>query len=339
MIRRYESVGLLAACLLLSVACEQPTADTPIDDLQPVVVYGSYEDQDYLSHLFTDYTKANGVVVIVRNGDADSIVRDIIDNAISPPADLLLTPTLSGVRRSAEEGAIRPLRSALIAERLPAWLRDPDDFWTAISYRTAVIAYDPNAYDRPNLSDYAALADAAFAGRLCLSSSSLAINRAVIATLIDELGVRPAEIAVRGWVKNLAQSVFDSEQKLFSAIESGECAIGIASSSAAQRARFDRTDDAIAFFTPANAAVNAEGMAIARHARNPDGARLLAEWLTGPQLQQAYAESRAAYPAAQQLSSTIQDPVGSAEVGGRNAVTAARYDSEAVKLAERARYR
>ena len=40
--------------------------------------------------------------------------------------------------------------------------------------------------------------------------------------MIDRLGVRPAELVVRGWLANLARPVFESESKLWAASETGD---------------------------------------------------------------------------------------------------------------------
>ena len=52
----------LAACLLASLAlcaCEQPVPDSraPATRPEPVVVYASYEDENYLPSLFAGFTR------------------------------------------------------------------------------------------------------------------------------------------------------------------------------------------------------------------------------------------------------------------------------------------
>ena len=89
-----------------------------------------------------------------------------------------------------------------IQDNVPTWLRDPDEYWVALSYRSAVLVYDPDSVSPDLLSSYEELAEAQFRGRICMSSASLPINRAVIAMLIDKLGIRDTELAVRGWVAN-----------------------------------------------------------------------------------------------------------------------------------------
>ena len=320
-----QAVGVIVFALLVACTPEQSAEERLA--LEPVVVYAAYRDRVYLPALFEGYTKETGVVVTVRYGDAPGIVDDVIDSRVTPLADLLLVPSVAEIWRAAEEGALRPIYSESVQDSVPMWLRDPDEYWVALSYQTAVLVYDPDVVSVDALSSYETLADVQFRGRVCLSSASLPINRAVIAMLIDELGVRDAELAVRGWVANLAVPAFDSEAELLRAFQSGDCAIGIVSSQAAALTAQNIEDSRFEIFTPATTYSDIEGIGIARHARNPDGALALLEWLLSERIQTQHSSHTMAYAAI------------SATHGRQNIALIARHIEESQKLAERARYR
>jgi len=311
------------ACLLLA-AC---TPDAPVGEVrqEPVVIYTDQLQTERLTALFDAYTEETGAVVIVRHADPEAVVDDVIRNRISPPADLLLTQSVTGVYRAALEGALRPMNSPVVDERVPAALRDPDGFWIALTYRGTSIAYRRGAVDAGDVAGFEALADPALKGRLCLSSSMDSHNLAVIALLIDRLGVHDAELVVRGWVANLARPVFADERDLWQAIEAGGCDASLLSSAGAAwtaRARIAN----IAIETPLTDSTDVEAMGIARHARNPDGATRMVEWLLRDDAQAAFADAADASPA------TVDYE------GERNVGTVGWYRDEAVSLAERARY-
>lgn len=321
---RARRFAVLAASLLLMFACTPETdRDTPAD---PVVVYAAYEDRSYLPALFDGYTKQTGVIVIVRHGDAEAIVDDVIANNISPPADVLITPGVGGVWRAAEAGGLRPMQSELAAEHVAPWLRDPDAYWTAWNYARAVLAYSPESIDVTELADFAALAEPRFKGRLCLASWTDSISYAVIATLIDELGVRETELAVRGWVANLAAPVFDTELQLLESIASGKCAVGLVSGRNHSLAAASNADISYRLYEPATVVVDVEAMGITRHARNPDGARRLIEWLLIDEVQAQHAAAVFAEAARQQPRDV------------KNVSRVALYREDARRLAQRARY-
>jgi iron(III) transport system substrate-binding protein len=320
---------LRAAVGLLAILCAACSADTEPDPAgpppEPIVVYASYADRNYLPMLFDAYTRQTGVPVIVRHADPDATVDDLIENKITPPADVLMTPTVRGVARAAEEGALRPILSDAVVRRVAAPLRDPDDYWVALTYRDAVIGFDPDRFGEAEVGAVAALADPKFRGQLCLSSATLATNRTVIAGLIDRLGMRDAEIVVRGWIANLASPVFETEEQLWRATAHGDCGVSLLSNLGA--AWVDNASESAVWLTaPQPAYTDVEAVGIGRHARNPDGGRALIEWLLDEETLHRHAEM------------TLAQPATGAYSGPQNVGYAAARDDEALLLAERARY-
>ncbi|MDH3746570.1 MAG: extracellular solute-binding protein [Gammaproteobacteria bacterium] len=289
--------------------------------LEPVVVYATHDDEAYLPSLFADFTRETGIRVTVRHADAKTSVDDVINDRGSPPADVLLSPDVLSIWKAAEEGALRPLTSEslirTIDAQVPAHLRDPDGTWVAVSARAAAIAYDSHVVDASVLAGYESLADESQYGSVCLSSSSLAVNRSLIAMLIDELGVRPAEILVRGWVRNLALPTFESDADLLAAIDAGTCALGIVALPEKYAGVNAGDNKSIRFFVPQPAFTDIEGFGVARHAREPESAQRLIEWF---------------------LSSHAGDFMGD-KLSTRNVAVAAWRAEDAIKLAERAGYR
>ncbi len=314
-LRALAGIGLVGL-----VACSQEEAAVELPS-EAVVVFATYEDRAYLPALFDSFTRQTGTIVIVRHGDADAIVDDVIENDISPPADVLMTRSVRGMFRAAEEGALRPIDAA-VTRRVPAALRDADGYWTAISYRRSVVVYDPEDYSPVEMDGFEVLADDESHSRLCLSSASNPENIAVIAMLIDKLGVRETETIVRRWMANLARLPVRSGDELLAAIEMGECALGIVPSELVSQA-----DGDWAHIAPQPHAFDIDGVGIARHARNPQGALQLVGWLLEEDNQTRHSDARRSYPA-----------VG-ARVGQKNVSALAWYFEEAVKLAERAQFR
>jgi iron(III) transport system substrate-binding protein len=287
-----------------------------------VVVYASFEDKTYLPALFDTYTKETGTIVIVRQGKSQAIVEDVIENEIAPPADVLLTPSVRGIYRAAEEGALRPIPKVILEKNVPLTLRDPDGLWAALTYRNALIVYDPEVVATEHVAGVESLAKPEFRGQLCLSSSSNSNNLTVIAGLIDTLGLHDAELTVRGWVANLARLPFETESKLLGAIETGDCGIGVISSQSA-----GEVAGKLATYESALASVDIEGIGIARHARNPDGALRLVEWFLSDRIQERHAAFVSSHPV-----------IGDFQ-GGKSVGLVAWLNDDAIKLAERARYR
>lgn len=309
----------LFLALLLAGGCAPESADEPAPRPEPIVVYAASGDDDGWSARFAGFTRETGIPVTVRN--ADDVVDAVIANRGAPPADVLLAPDVAGIVRAADEGGLRLLATGSLEEpletRLPAALRDPDGFWFAVSVRVIAIAYRRDRPAASEIPDFAGLADPGFRGRLCLSTSSASPNRMLIAALIAELGERPAELAVRGWIANLAQPVFDSNASLMRALDDGSCSVGIVSLPAASLAENPDADAVIVTAVPTPIIADVEGIGIARHARSPDAARTLLGWLL---------ESPPTHPDAGQIA-------------GGNVAAAAWRVADADRLAARAGYR
>ena len=332
-------VGL--ASLLLLSGCERDAARSngaPVPAAEPVVVYAAQADVAYLASLFADFTKQTGAVVIVRTGEQSTIVDDIIANDISPPADVLWVPELSAAMRAADESALRPFRNFSPQDHVQKGFWDADNYWVTVSYDVAAIVYDPQKVDVRQIDDFAALAKPVFGGLLCLSSSANSINTAAIETMVAIQQVRPAEIAVRGWVANLAQPVYTTESDLIGAIESGDCGLAIVSSSVVARAAASASPFKV--LVPPITPIDAEAIGVARHARNPQGGEALVQWLLSSTVQERHIATTFALPAnwnakpRAEVLEVIKTRTGSTE--GFHVVVD-RY--EASRLAERARYR
>lgn len=330
-----KQAGMGAVALLVLCACERPATESPPEAArpEPVVVYASYEDENHLPSLFAAFTRETGIPVTVRHRPEAQIVSEVIEKRGSPPADLLLTRSVHGVWRAADEGALRPLQSDTVAASVPSWLRDPDDYWTAIGFDAIRVACSGgHEADCAAIDSYEDLGKPDMRGRLCLSGSPLAVNRTLLAGLVADHGVRPAELIVRGWIANLAMPPLETEQALLQAVEAGSCDVGIASDTALRA--FGRLPITATWPQPGYFDVVAAG--INRHARSPEAARRLVEWLVGDAAQAAQLEAIGLRPARPGVPAG-SPPLPAAEAM-RNAGTFGLHETEAVRLAERVRW-
>lgn len=293
-------IGALIATLLVA-ACDSADDGPPA---QPVVVYTSPAQEARLAGAFAAFTAETGVPITLAVADDDSNVRNVIENRGTPPADVLITSSIIDIWRATDEGALRPL-TATHFEKVPAVLRDPDGTWAAIGVHYAMIAA---ATDDGMPDDYSDFATAELRGEICLSSSALPANRALIAMLIEDVGLKPAERMVRAWVRNLAASPYATEQKLIDALRSGVCRYGIVSGSA--------DTDGLSTIAPNPLYLDVDAIGIARHANQAESAQALVQWML--------------------KSTQLPEPESS---NGRNLGLAGWRDEDVRLLVERAGYR
>ncbi len=258
-----RAVLLAIFAVLVLIACESKAPGPP------VLVYATQEDETFLSTWFAEFTDETGIPVTVKYADSGANTDALIANNDSPPADVLLTNNIADIWRAADEGALRPVQSENLSS-IPETLRDPDGLWAALEVRYAAIGVAPDLAVA-HAGTYAELADPKLRGQICLSSSSLPVNRSLIAMLIQDMGVRPAERIVRGWVRNLAFPPFATELELQAAIDSGSCDYGILSMTPdIQNGK--KAGDRLYY-------VDIDGIGVARHARYPEAAHVLVNWM------------------------------------------------------------
>ena len=251
------------------------------------------------------WLRESGLEVTVIAGDSRANTDLIVGKQDAPRADVLVTSGVVDIWYAADNGALRPIAGDAFKD-LPDTLKDPDGMWAATESRYMTIGTAPDLDILASL-DLQKLAAPELSAQVCLSTSVLEDNRALIAMLIAEFGNRPAERIVRGWVRNLAAAPFASEEELIGALRSGDCRYGIISS-AADAAGIDRIDLASRYY-------NIQGVGVARHAQNPEAAQQLLNWM---------------------LAQGSWDDLPASNI--RNVGQAGWYEDEARLLAERAGY-
>ncbi len=250
---------LVAALLLASCEQQAPTA--------PVVVFAAGEAGGRLAEVLEEVSTETGLTLDVRWGDSGDLTELLITKT-GEPADILITDSVADIWLAADRGALRPIQSDAF-DAQSASLSDPDRFWTAVGLSFHAIYHGPEV--RPLTARLDDLAMPEFAGRVCLSSARLGINRSLIAYLIEEYDARTAERLVRLWVRNLARPPFATQEALIEAVRDGQCDYAIGGSTAEV--------EGVVPFLVEQYTVDIEAIGIGRHARNADAAQAAVDWL------------------------------------------------------------
>ena len=286
---------LLALTALALAACAPEPPPT-------VVIYAPADAEESLRQRLSEGDF--GVEIVA--GDVSTLTDTIIAKQDSPRADVLITSSVIDIWRAGDQGALRPLAADVVESVAPEH-RDPDGAWVALSYEAALIGVMPDAPD-VEIAGYADLGSPELAGHLCLTSIDLPRNRVLVSMLIEELGQKTAERAVRLWARHLAVPPFADEDGLAEALRSGSCRVAVISATPEV--------DGLVRFAPTPTYGDIQGIGVTRHANHPAEAERLVAWLleTAP----------------------TTEPVNS---GGRHVGVAGWRDEEARLLAERAGYR
>lgn len=327
-----RNLGVVVAILVATLA-----------QAESVSVYSARNEQ-LLKPLLDAYTKETGVTVQLVTGSEGPLLARLKAEEANTGADILMTVDAGNLWLAQQQGVLQPIKSAVLESNVPAHLRDPQHQWFGLSVRARTIFYNNTKIKPTELSSYEDLAAPKWKGRLCLRSSKKVYNQSLVAMLIEQHGDAKTEEMVRGWVANLATSVFADDTKLLEAIDAGQCDVGIANTY-----YFGRLQDAgkakkVSLFwanqAGAGVHVNISGAGVTKHAKNPQGAQKLLEWLSSTKAQNLYADGNHEYPVNVAVKPTaLLASWGSYKANPMNVGKAGDLQDDATRLMDRAGYK
>ncbi len=308
-----------------------------------VVIYSARNEQ-LIKPIFDAYTEETGVgIQYITDKEGPLLARLKVEGA-NTPADMLITVDAGNLWQAANEGVLAQVDSEVLERNIPAYLRDPENRWFGLSIRARTIVYSTDRVNPEELSTYEDLGDARWKGRVCLRTSKKVYNQSLVAMMIARQGIEETENVVRSWVENLATQPFSNDTKAMEAIVAGQCDVAIVNTYYFGRLQNTDPEIPLALFWPNQAStgvhVNISGAGVTAHAKHPEAAVALLEWLSGPTAQAMFAGLNMEYPANPEVS--VDERVaawGDFKQDTINVSEAGKLQTEAVMLMDRAGYR
>ena len=341
--------AIVMAASLFSTGCgkttstESPT-NTATSDAKPTVIVYSERKEHLIKPLFDAYTQKTGVKVRYITDKAGPLISRLKSEGASTPADVFMTVDAGNLWQAAEQGVLRSVQSPILEKNVPSYLQDEGNRWFGLSQRARTIVYSKERVNPQNLNTYESLADPMWKGRLCLRTSKKVYNQSLVATLIATQGESKAEEIVKGWVANLATEPYSNDTSLMEDIVAGRCDVGIVNTYYFGRIQKKDPATTLALFWPNQADrgvhVNISGAGITQHAKNPEAAQALLEWLSSEEAQYNFADVNQEYPVHTLVKPSPQVASwGTFKADQVNMGAAGRLQAVAVKLMDRAGYR
>jgi iron(III) transport system substrate-binding protein len=262
-------------------------------------------DSDRL--LFERFTEQTGIEVNVVTAKAGELIQRLEREGRLSPADVLITVDIGNLQEAKDKELLQPIESEVIAENIPAHLRDGENYWHGLTKRARIIVYNKETVDPAELSTYEALAQPAFEGRILVRSSGNIYNQSLLASLIAHHGEEAAQEWAEGIVANMARTPRGNDRDQIRAVAAGEADLAIANTyymglleNAPNEA--DRTvAKSVGIFFPnqegRGAHINISGAAVTASSQNKEAATKLIEFLTSEEAQRIFARENYEYPA------------------------------------------
>ncbi|AHM03614.1 Ferric iron ABC transporter, iron-binding protein [Roseibacterium elongatum DSM 19469] len=291
----------IAALLGTTIAASTLTAA----QAQELNLYSSrHYDTD--ERLYSDFEEMSGITINRIEGNADELIARMQAEGANSLADVFLTVDTSRLQRAADMGLLQAVESDVLAERIPANLRDDDNLWFGFSQRARIIFYDTADVENPPQT-YMDLADDAYEGMVCHRSSTNVYSQTLLAAMIENHGEEAAREWAAGVAENFARAPQGGDTDQLRGLVSGECDISI--SNTYYFARAIRTEvDGLSEEQRANigwvfpdqggngAHVNLSGGGVAANAPNREAAVAFLEYLASDQAQDYFSAGNDEYP-------------------------------------------
>ncbi|MEO0964355.1 MAG: Fe(3+) ABC transporter substrate-binding protein [Planctomycetota bacterium] len=333
------------ARLALALAC----LAAPAAIAQGVVnVYSArhYDTDDAVYAMFTDQT---GIEVNVIEGDTDVLLTRLRNEGELSPGDVFIAVDAGRLHKAVEQGALQPVVSETLTERIPADLRHPDGLWFGLSQRVRII-FLSDRVDPDFVTTYEALADPDLGQTLLIRSSQNIYNQSLLASMIASHGQPSVEAWARGVVGNMARRPQGGDTDQLRALAAGEGDVAVANhyyycrmlerDNAADRAAAESLTPVFPDQDGRGAHVNVSGAGVLRHAPNRENAIALIEFLTTPQAQALYAMANYEFPVVDGLVLTpVLAELGPFKTDTINAAQLGENNKQAVRVMDRAGWR
>ena len=265
----------------------------------------SYRQPDLIAPLTDAFTTETGIDVNVAYLDKGMVERMKAEGRRSP-ADLVFTVDISRLAAIVNEGLTQPIVSDALEANVPSAYRDPDGHWYGLTTRARIIYASKDRVADGEITTYEDLASDKWQDRICTRSGMHAYNIALTSAIVHHQGEAGAKAWLEGIKSNLARKPQGNDRAQVKAIWAGECDIAIGNTyymgkMLADEEQHDWANSVnVVFpkFENGGTHVNVSGVALAKHAPNPENALLLMEFLTSPAAQEIYAEINYEYPIA-----------------------------------------
>ncbi len=299
--------------------------------------------------LLDRFTNETGIEVNLLSAGSGALLSRLQNEGRNTPADVLITVDAGNLHRARNAGVLQPVSSDTLDEAVPDALRDPEGYWYGLSQRARVIFYAKDRVEPDALKTYEDLADDRWNDRLCIRSSNNIYNQSLVASMIAHKGEEATQRWAEGLVENFARSPQGGDTDQILAVAAGECDVAVANTyyfgrlleGDDRRAEMARQ---VGIVFPDQQGrgthVNVSGAGVTKHARHPDNAVRLLEFLLRPQSQKWYAEVNNEYPVRPGVeASAILREWGAFKADELNLSKLGEYNGEAVRLMDRVGWR
>ncbi|MEC9347872.1 MAG: Fe(3+) ABC transporter substrate-binding protein [Pseudomonadota bacterium] len=302
----------------------------------------TYRQPELMKPLLDAFTAESGITVNMVY-DNKSLTERLKAEGENTPADLVITANAGRLVELVSEDLVQPVTSPALDAAVPAHLRDPEGRWYAITKRSRIVYASRERVPADTQITYEDLADPKWKGRICTRPLTHEYTIDLIASLIAKHGEAWTETWLKGFVANLARKPQGNDRGQISAVAQGVCDIavgntyyyGLMLANPEQKADAEMVRPTFPNQSGDGAHMNVTGAAVTKHAKHPENARKLIEFLVSPEAQAIYAAQNFEFPVVEGVPSDpviavfgnfTEDTLNVAEIGAHRPAAARLVD-------------
>ena len=293
---------------------------------------------------YKNFEELTGIKVNVVKANADELIERLKNEGKNSPADLFITVDAGKLFHAREQGLLQKVSSEILNTNVASDLRDPDGYWTPITYRARILVYSKDRVSKEDLSTYEDLSNPKWKNKILVRSSSNAYNQALMSSLVANLGYDKAKEWSSGLVANFARDPKGSDRDQVRAIAAGQGDIAIVNSYyigillSSEKESDLNAGKSVGVFFPnqgegRGSHINVSAIGLTNNSPNKENAIRLMEYLTSPEAQEVYVNNSYEYPVNKLVQpSEIVKKWGEFKVDKLNLNSLGEYRSDAIKI-------
>lgn len=304
----------------------------------------SAQKEHLIRPILNQFEEKTGIKVNMVTVDKAALVARLANEGKNTPADIALTIDIGNIYQLKSKDLLQPINSAILLEQVPAYLRDPENYWFGLTMRFRAIFYNKDKVKAGEVKNYEDLADARWRDSLLIRSSSHVYNQSLVASYLINNGEEKTKEWLAGIVANLARPPQGGDSVQIKALAAGEGSLAVGNSYyygklvfGDSKLRNELVNEKVAIILPnqdnTGAHVNIRGGGVTKYAKNKENAIKLLEFLVSDEAQLFFANVNFEYP----VKADIPLPAG-VKAWGKNLKTDKISLEEIAKQQNRAIY-
>jgi len=258
--------------------------------------------------LYKEFYKQTGIKVNLLKASSVELIKRIEKEGKYTKADVLLTTDVGMLELARSQGIFQSIESDFLNKTIPAYLKDKDNQWFALTKRARIIAYNIDEVESSELSTYADLTNEKWKDRIVVTKATEVYNQSLLASFIVNEGAEVAKKWATAVKNNMARNPRGVDKDSLRAIAAGIGDVAIVNTyyvgqMIKGRSMSDRaTSEMIGIFFPnqgkneSGTHINVSGAGVVKYSKHKENAIKFIEFLASVKAQELFAKVNFEYP-------------------------------------------